>query len=101
MLLQIYDSLEKVVFLPKGIVGECITHNQLLTVTVKKLQGDVLHSTGDPELIIGAILHAEQNPSLFEIWTLVDGEPMMLARGGSRNRYVWYVVNEASGSAAK
>ena len=48
------------------------------------------------------------DPAVFEIWTLVDGEPGMLAQGGSRNRYVlqyaeedrmWYVVNEASNSA--
>ena len=67
-----------------------------------------LDNDGRLELIIGAILNAEQDPAVFEIWTLVDGEPVMLAQGGSRNRYVlqyveedrmWYVVNEGSGSA--
>ena len=67
-----------------------------------------LDNDGHWELIIGAILNAEQDPAVFEIWTLVDGEPVMLAQGGSRNRYVleyveednmWYVVNEASNSA--
>lgn len=67
-----------------------------------------LDNDGHWELIIGAILNAEQDPAVFEIWTLVDGEPVMLAQGGSRNRYIlqyveedrmWYVVNEGSGSA--
>ena len=68
-----------------------------------------LDNDGRLELIIGAILNAEKDPSVFEIWTLVDGEPVMLAQGGSRNRYVlqyveedrmWYVVNEGSNGAA-
>lgn len=68
-----------------------------------------LDNDGSKELIIGAILNAEQDPTVFEIWTVVNGEPVMLARGGARNRYVlqfveednmWYVVNEASNSAA-
>ena len=67
-----------------------------------------LDNNGQNELVIGAILNAAQDPSVFEIWTLVNGEPVMLAQGGSRNRYVlqyveednmWYVVNEASNSA--
>ena len=68
-----------------------------------------LDNDGQMELIIGAILNAELDPSVFEIWTLVNGEPVMLAQGGSRNRYVlqyteddqmWYVVNEGSNGAA-
>ena len=64
---------------------------------------------GQNELIIGAILNADQDPTVFEIWTVADGEPVMLAQGGSGNRYVlqflqednaWYVVNEASNGAA-
>ena len=64
---------------------------------------------GHWELIIGAILNAEADPAVFEIWTLVDGEPVMLAQGGSRNRYIlqyieedrmWYVVNEGTNGAA-
>ena len=67
-----------------------------------------LDNDGHWELVIGAILNAEQDPAVFEIWTLVDGEPVMIAQGGSRNRYVlkyveednmWYVVNEGSSSA--
>lgn len=67
-----------------------------------------LDNDGHWELVIGAILNAGQDPAVFEIWTLVDGEPVMLAQGGSRNRYVleyveednmWYVVNEGSSSA--
>lgn len=68
-----------------------------------------LDNDGNWELVIGAILNAERDPAVFEIWTLVNGEPVMLAQGGTRNRYVlqyveedsmWYVVNEASSSAA-
>ena len=67
-----------------------------------------LDNDGRWELIIGAILNAEKDPAVFEIWTLVDGELVILAQGASRNRYVleyveedemWYVVNEASNSA--
>ena len=67
-----------------------------------------LDRDGSWELIIGAIQNAENDPAVFEIWTLVDGEPLMLAQAGNRNRYVlqyvlednmWYVVNEGSGSA--
>lgn len=68
-----------------------------------------LDNDGHWELIIGAILNAETDPTVFEIWTLADGEPVMLAQGGSRNRYVlqyveedrmWYVVNESANGAA-
>ena len=67
-----------------------------------------LDNDGTWELIIGAILNAEHDPAVFEIWTLADGVPVMLAQGGSRNRYIlqyveednmWYVVNEGSSSA--
>lgn len=67
-----------------------------------------LDNDGQNELVIGAIMNAEKDPAVFEIWTLVNGEPVMLVQGGSRNRYVleyveeddmWYVVNEASNSA--
>ena len=67
-----------------------------------------LDNDGSLELVIGAIMNGEQDPAVFEIWTLVDGEPVMLAQGGTRNRYVleyveedemWYVVNEGSSSA--
>ena len=67
-----------------------------------------LDNDGSWELVIGAILNADVDPAVFEIWTLVDGEPVMLAQGGTRNRYVlqyveedgvWYVVNEGSSSA--
>ena len=67
-----------------------------------------LDNDGRWELVIGAIANAERDPSVFEIWTLVDGEPVMLVQGATRNRYVleyveedgmWYIVNEASNSA--
>ena len=68
-----------------------------------------LNNDGQSELIIGAILNAELDPVVFEIWTLVDGEPVMVAQSGSRNRYflqffeeenAWYVANEGSNNAA-
>lgn len=68
-----------------------------------------LDNDGQQELVIGAIQNSDKDPAVFEIWTLVDGKPVMLAQGGSRNRYVlqyveedgmWYVANEGSNSAA-
>ena len=68
-----------------------------------------LDNDGRWELVIGAILNAEKDPAVFEIWTQVDGKPVMLVQGGSRNRYVlqyveednmWYVANEANNGAA-
>lgn len=61
------------------------------------------------ELMIGAIKNAEQDPLVFEIWTLKDGEPVVLAQSGSRNRYylqyaeedgMWSVAYEAENNAA-
>ena len=57
------------------------------------------------ELVIGAIANAEQAPYVFEIWTLVGGEPVMLVQSSSENHCVleyaeednmWYVVSEIS-----
>ena len=68
-----------------------------------------LNNDGQEELVIGAILNSQQDPVVFEVWTVVDGAPVMLARSGSRNRYIlqfveednmWYVTNEASNGAA-
>ena len=50
--------------------------------TLMDLNGDDVQ-----ELIIGAIRNAEQDPLVFEIWAIKDGEPVMLAQSGSRNRY--------------
>ena len=67
-----------------------------------------LDNDGSDELIIGAIRDAETDPVVFEIWTLVDGQPVMIAQSSARNRYflqyvkednVWYVANEGSNSA--
>lgn len=68
-----------------------------------------LDDDGHWELIIGAIQNAEQDPAVFEIWTLVDEQPVMLVQAGVRNHYVlqyveednmWYVANEAANGAA-
>ena len=67
-----------------------------------------LDNDGHWELIIGAIEDAEEYPAVFEIWTLVDSQPVMLAQAGARSQYMlqfveednmWYVANEGSSSA--
>lgn len=66
-----------------------------------------LDNDGYWELIIGAIQDAETEPAVFEIWTLVDGEPVMLAQASARSQYTlqyveednaWYVANEEADS---
>ena len=61
------------------------------------------------ELLIGAIKNAERDPLVFEIWTLKNGEPVMLAQSGSHNRYYmqyaqkdgrWSVAYAAENGAA-
>ena len=68
-----------------------------------------LDNDGHWELIIGAIEDAEECPVAFEIWTLVDDKPVMLAQTSARNQYalqfveednMWYVANEGSNSAS-
>lgn len=68
-----------------------------------------LDNDGYWELVIGAIQDAETEPAVFEIWTRVDGEPVMLAQASARSQYtlqyveedqMWYVVNEGSNGAA-
>lgn len=72
--------------------------------TLMDLDGD-----NSDELIIGAIMNSEKSPLIFEIWTLKDGEAVMLAQSGSRNRYysrydvedeVWSIAYEAENGAA-
>ena len=64
-----------------------------------------LDNDGHWELVIGAIQGAEDSPAVFEIWTLVDGKPVMLAQANARCQYslvyaeednMWYVANERS-----
>ena len=68
-----------------------------------------LDNNGICELIIGAILNAEQDPIVFELWTIKDDAPTMLAQSGSRNRYflqydeeieLWSLANEGENGAA-
>ena len=72
--------------------------------TFMDLDGD-----GIWELIIGAIQNAEIDPLVFEIWTLKNHEPVMLAQSGSHNRYylqyaeeddLWSVAYESENGAA-
>ena len=67
-----------------------------------------LDNDGHWELIIGAIEDAEECPAVFEIWTLVNNEPVMLAQSSARSQYLlqfveednmWYVANEGSNGA--
>lgn len=67
-----------------------------------------LDNDGRWELIIGAIEDAEECPAVFEIWTLVDNKPVMLAQTSARSQYMlqfveednmWYVANEGSSGA--
>lgn len=66
-----------------------------------------LDNDGRWELVIGAILDAETEPAVFEIWTMVDDNPVMLAQASARSQYalqyveedgMWYVAHEASNS---
>ena len=66
-----------------------------------------LDNDGHWELVIGAILEAEEYPSVFEIWTLADEKPVMLAQAHARTQYdlqyveednMWYVATECSNS---
>lgn len=72
--------------------------------TFMDLDGD-----GMWELIIGAILNAEQDPLVFEIWTLKNDVPIMVAQSNAHNRYylqyaeeddLWSVAYEADNGAA-
>ena len=68
-----------------------------------------LDNDGISELIIGTILNAELDPLVFEIWTVKNGAPELLAQSGSHNRYylrhseqdgLWTVALEAENGAA-
>ena len=68
-----------------------------------------LNGDENPELVIGAIYNSDLDPLVFEIWTLKNGEPEMLAQSGSRNRYylqyseeeeLWTIAYEAENGAA-
>ena len=67
-----------------------------------------LDNDGSWELVIGA-MNVQSDPTVFEIWTLAEGEPVMLAQGGTDNRYVlkyvqaeqkWHIINDVSINAA-
>jgi hypothetical protein len=66
-----------------------------------------LDNDGDWELVIGSIKDAETNPLVFEIWSLVDGKPVMVAQSDSENQYflqysadenAWFVACETQKS---
>lgn len=68
-----------------------------------------LDGDGSPEMVIGAILGADTDPAVLEIWTVKDGAPVMLAQSHARDKYyveyladenAWLIANEGSGGAA-
>lgn len=68
-----------------------------------------LGNDGYYELLIGAINGADQDPVLFEVWTVEDGKPVKLCTSGSRNRYylcymeeddLYLIANEGANGAA-
>ena len=68
-----------------------------------------LDNDGSPEMVIGAILGADSDPAVLEIWTVKDGAPVMLAQSHARDRYfveyladenAWLIANESSSGAA-
>ena len=68
-----------------------------------------LDNDGSPEMVIGAILGADSDPAVLEIWTVKDGAPVMLAQSHARDRYfveyladenAWLIANEGSSGAA-
>lgn len=98
--------------------GTCID-NRMSAMIVHYYEGNPLDNIGFGfvdldgdgvlELIIGAIQNAQQDSLVFEIWSLKNGNPVMLVQSGSRNRYylqyaeedeLWYVAYEAENGAA-
>ena len=67
-----------------------------------------LDNDGVCELVIGGITNSALDPLVFEIWTVQDGAPVMVAQSGSHNRYylqhsedgLWTVAHEAENGAA-
>ena len=68
-----------------------------------------LDGDGSPEMVIGAILGADIDPVVLEVWTVKDGAPHMLVQSHARDRYfveyladenAWLIANEGSNGAA-
>ena len=68
-----------------------------------------LDGDGSPEMVIGAILGADTDPAVLEIWTVKDGAPVMLVQSHARDKYyveyladenAWLIANEGSSGAA-
>ena len=93
--------------------------NEMSPMAVYYYEGNALDNVGFAlldldrddiqELVIGAIMNAEKDPLVFEIWTLKDGQPVMLAQSGAHNRYylqyakddnLWSIAYEAENGAA-
>lgn len=67
-----------------------------------------LDGDGIQELLIGAIKDHQTEPVVFEIWTLMNNQPVMLAQSGYRTRYylqfaeddgIWNLAYEADNGA--
>lgn len=68
-----------------------------------------LDNDGSPEMVIGAILGADTDPVVLEIWTMKDGAPHMIVQSHARDKYyveyltdenAWLIANEGSNGAA-
>jgi hypothetical protein len=95
---------------------DCIS-NGLSPLPLQQSQGDLLDNMGVAfvdlnqddswELILGTVWNADTDPLVYEIWTLTDGVPRMVAQSDGQNRYylqysredaAWYVALEITRS---
>lgn len=89
--------------------------NEMSTLVARYYEGTALDNVGftfmdlDDDGIWELIIGAAQDPLIFEIWKVQNGEPVMLAQSGSHNRYYlqyvkaadqWTVAYEAENGAA-
>lgn len=89
--------------------------NEMSSLVARYYEGKALDNVGfafmdlDGDGIWELIIGAAQDPLIFEIWKVQNGEPVMLAQSGSHNRYYlqyaketdqWTVAYEAENGAA-
>lgn len=103
-------------FAQKWSEADCIS-NGLSPLPLQQGQGDPMDHMGVAfvdldqddswELILGNLWNAETDPLVYEIWTLTDGVPRMVAQSDGQNRYylqysredaAWYVALEITRS---
>ena len=89
--------------------------NEISALVARYYEGNPLDNVGfafmdlDEDGIWELVIGAAQDPLVFEIWALKDGQPVMLAQSGNHNRYYlqydkpedrWLVAYEAENGAA-